>query len=413
MAVKALRSVLLLLLLSFFCYTSSWAVEIRGRSSTQFLWYNDFYNGRQIDFAQYLRIAATNIDQAGKFSLYGYGRAGVVLQNADDNDKGANGRLYYLYGDYRNVGNKVDVRVGRQFTNLSAESALIDGVRFDVKNAGPLGFTLLGGRNVVFGLNGELTHPGDYAFGMSAYLQGLRNTDLDVSWFRKWDQYDVARDMLGASFKQYLLNNLKLYGNARYDVVGEVFSELLGGIKYFPLASLTLTGEFYQSYPTFDTTSIFSVFAVNQYKEALVRADYTISEKLGVYGGYKRQDFGDDSGQSDVYTVGLTLRPLEILTIDIDYDHTNGYGGDLNGGTVDVSLDATKELRLSGGMAYDVYQRSFFADGMTDTQTSKNYWIGAKYKLNKQMTASLRLDDNVNVTSDNDWQGRFIFDYDF
>ena len=113
----------------------------------------------------------------------------------------------------------------------------------DVKNVGPLGFTFLGGRNVVFGLNGEMGHTGDYATGTAMYLQGFQNTDLDISWFRKYDEYDVARDMLGASFKQYLFNTVKLYGNARYDMVSEVFSDLLGGVKVFPTANLSLTGE--------------------------------------------------------------------------------------------------------------------------------------------------------------------------
>lgn len=415
MGMKVFKRVLLLLLVSLLCVANSWAVEFRGRSSTQFLWFNDFYNGRQIEFAQSLRVAATNIDKAGKFSLYGYGRVGATLQNGDDanNDDRANGRLYYLYGDYRDIGGKVDVKLGRQFTNLSADSSLIDGARFDIKNAGPVGFTFLGGRNVIFGLNGEMGHTGDYAAGAAMYLQGFQNTDLDISWVRKWDQYDVARDMLGASFKQYLFNSVKLYGNARYDMVSEVFNDLLGGIKVFPLANLSLTGEYYQSYPTFDTTSIYSVFAVNRYKEAIVRADYTVNEKLAVNAGYTRQDFGDDEGWGDVYIVGFTLRPLDTLTIDIDYDRRSGYGGDLNGGTLDVNFDATKELRLGAGVAYDVYQRSSFPIGMTDAETVKNYWLAAKYKLTKSMTTALRVENSVNKTYDSNMQGRFVFDYDF
>jgi hypothetical protein len=412
MGLKVLRCILLLQIGLFLLIADSGAMEVKGRSSTQFYWFNDYYNGRQIEFAQYLRVAATGIDKAGKFSLYGYGRAGATLQNGDDannNDDRANGRLYYLYGDYRDIGGKVDVKLGRQFTNLSAESSLIDGARLDIKNAGPVGFTFLGGRNVVFGLNGELGHTGDYAAGMSFYLQGFQKTDLDISWFRKWDQYDIARDMLGASFKQYLFNTVKLYGNVRYDMSSEVFSDLLGGIKVFPLANLSLTGEYYQSYPTFDTTSIYSVFAVNQYKEAIARVDYTVNEKLAVNAGYTRQDFGDDEGWGDVYIVGCTVRPLDTLTIDIDYDRRSGYGGNLNGGAVDVNYDATKELRLAAGIAYDVYQR----DSMTGEETARNYWLGARYKLTKSMSASFRIADSVNKTYENNWQGRFVFDYDF
>ena len=410
MGTKVLRRLLLLLLIPLLGTANGWAAEIRGRSSTQFLWFNDYYNGKQVEFAQYLRFAATNIDQAGKFSLYGYGRGGAVLTNGDGmNGDGASGRLYSLYGDYRDVDGKLDVKLGRQFTNLSADSSLLDGARFDLKNVGPVGFTFLGGRNVVFGLNREMGHAGDYAAGMAMYLQGFKNTDLDISWFRKYDQYDVARDMLGASFKQYLFNNVKLYGNARYDMVSETFSDLLGGIKFFPTSSLSLTGEFLQSYPVFDTTSIYSVFAVNLYKEALIRADYTVSEKLAVNAGYTRQDFGDEGGWGDVYIVGVTIRPLETLTIAIDYDRRSGYGGDLNGGVLELNYDASQQLRLAAGVAYDVYQR----DNMTGEETAKNYWLGAKYKLTKSMSASLRVEESVNKTYDSNVQGRFVFDYDF
>ncbi len=411
MVMKTLQRVLCLLVISLLFVANSWAVEIRGRSSTQFLWFDDFYNGRQTELTQYLRVAATGIDAAGKFSLYGYGRAGATLQNGDDiyNDDRTNGRLYYLYGDYRDIGGKVDIKVGRQFANLSADSSIIDGASFDVKNVGPVGFTFLGGRNVIFGLNGEMGHTGDYAAGVAMYLQGFQTTDLDISWFRKWDQYDVARDMLGASFKQYIFNTVKLYGNARYDMVSEVFNDLLGGIKVFPLANLSLTGEYYQNYPTFDTTSIYSVFAVNRYKEVVARADYTLNENLAVNAGYTRQDFGDDDSRGDVYILGCTLRPLATLTIDLNYDRRSGYGGDLNGGALDVAYDATKELRLAAGLAYDVYQR----DNMTGEETAKNGWLGAKYKLNNSMSASLRVEDSVDKSDENNWQGRFVFDYDF
>ena len=410
MGMKAWRVLSYLLLISLLCAANAWALEIRGRSSTQFLWFNDYYNGREIELAQYLRFAVTNIDKDGKFSIYGYGRVGAFLSNGDrENEDRGNGRLYYLYGLYRDIGGRLDVKVGRQFNNLSSESALIDGASFDLKNVGPVGFTFLGGRNVVFGLNGEMGHTGDYATGMAIYLQGFPNTDLDISWFRKWDEYDVARDILGASFKQYLFQNMKLYGNARYDIVSEVFSELLGGLRYFPTANLSFTGEYYQSYPTFDTTSIYSVFAVNRYKEALFRADYTISEKLAVNFGYTRQDFGDDDGWGNVYIVGFTFRPFDALTIDLDYDRSTGYGGDLNGATLEANFDATPQLRLAAGVAYDVYQR----DSMTGEETARNYWLGARYKMTKSLSASLRVEQSVNKTYDSNMQGRFTVDYDF
>ena len=297
---------LLRLLLSLFLLTAStaWGAEIHGRSSSQLLWFNDFYNGRQIELAEYLRLSVTKLDPCGNLGIYGYGRGTQDFTNGE----GLNGRLYFLYGEYRDLYDKLDIRVGREFVNLSAGTTIIDGAQVDVKNVGPVGLTLLGGRDVIFGYNGELGHEGNYAVGASAYLAGFRKTDLDVSWFRKWDQGDVSRDIVGASFKQYLLDSVKIYGYGRYDLTGEVFNEVLAGVKYFPSTSLILTGEWYQSYPTFDTTDVFSVFAVNRYQEGVLRADYTINQMIAVYGGYQRQEYGDD-GSADVFNAGVVLKP--------------------------------------------------------------------------------------------------------
>ena len=89
---------------------------------------------RQIELNEYLRFSITNIDKAGKFSIYGYGRGSQDFTNGE----GLNGRLYYLYGDYRDLFDKVDFKIGRQFVNLAAGSAIIDGGQVDLKNVGPL-----------------------------------------------------------------------------------------------------------------------------------------------------------------------------------------------------------------------------------------------------------------------------------
>ena len=406
MGVKGLSRILLAVLL--LTASTAWSAEIHGRSSTQLLWFNDFFNGRTTELAQYLQLSITKLDKDGKFSIYGYGRGTQDLTSGD----GLNGRLYYLYLDYRDLFDKADIKLGRQFVNLSAGSTIIDGAQVNLKNIGPVGFTVLGGRDVVFGLNGEISHEGNYALGMAAYLTGFRKTDLDISWLRKWDAGDVSRDILGASVKQYLFNQVKLYGNARYDLTSEVFNELLGGVKYFPTANLILTGEWYQSYPTFDTTDIFSVFAVNRYQEGVFRADYTINEKISVHAGYSRQDYGDGDGEANVYEAGCTLRPINSLSIGLAYDRHDGAGGNLDGGTFDVTWDATKALQLAGGLTVDAYDRDFFPSTSGD-QKAQKYWLGGKYRLTKNMSASLRIEDDINVTYNNNVQGRFIFDYTF
>lgn len=381
------------------------AAEIHGRSSTQLLWYNDFVTGDEVTgLGQYLQLSVTKVDPAGRLSFQGYGR----LSQDFGNGEGLNGRLYYLYGDYRNLYDLADLRLGRQFVNYAAGSALVDGGRIDLKNVGPVAFSAMGGRNVFFGLDGEATDSNDFVWGVAANLANLKSTDAELSYFMKLDDAGIARDQVGATVKQYLLNSLKLYGNARFDLAHETFSEVLAGLKYFPSSELVLTGEWYQSYPMFDNSSIYTVFSVDRYQEALFRVDYTVSPMLGVNAGYNWQDYGEGE-DADVYQLGARIRPLEALLISLGYDFRNGYGGKLNGGAAEVVYTPVPPLELAAGMHYDTYER----DRSTGRETARRYWGGGKYRLSKTMSASLRIEDNVNHRFESDWSGRAVFNYDF
>jgi hypothetical protein len=386
--------------------SSSWAVEIHGRSSTQFESFNNIFSGdrRQSELSEYLRFSVTDIDKAGKFSLYGYGRAGQDFSAGE----GLTGRLYYLYGDYRDLYDKIDFKIGRQFVNLAAGSAIIDGVQVDLKNVGPVAFSILGGRDVLFGLNGELGYGGNTAMGAAAYLTGFKKTDAELSWFRKTDRGDVSRDLLGGSFKQQIFNCLNVYANARFDLVSETFNEVQAGVKYFPTSGLIFSGEFFQSYPQFDTTSIYSVFAVDRYQEGVLRVDYNYNEMLSLHAGLSREMFGEGA-DALVWRVGTGFRPFAPLKINVEFDDRQGYYGKTNGIIADVTLDIDKKSQVSAGIDYDVYQR----DSMTGDEIARRYWVAGKYKIAKNMAVSGRIQDDVNVTYTKNISGRFAFDYDF
>jgi hypothetical protein len=397
------------LLIGFAGVHNAWAAEIHGRSSTQLIWYNDIVDSsKQLDIAEYLRVAVTGIDSEKKITINGYGRAVYNTKDSSISDgKEVNTRLYYFYADYRDFLGNTDVRLGRQFVNLSAGSALVDGVEANIKNMGPVGATVMAGRNILFGEEGNLTSHSS-TLGASLYLSGVKNTDLDVSFFRTYDYSEISRDILGASFKQYLFGSLKAYANARYDLTAEVFNEVLLGVNYFPVLSLMLTGEHYESYPTFDTTSIYSVFAVNQYQQNLIRAEYAANAWLDLSGAYSMEDFGDGEDAS-LYEVGIKLRPAVNVTIGLFHDSRSGYGGKLDGYKIYGEYRKFGKWNVAGGIDYDSYQR----DNMTGQETAKKYWVAGRYVFAKNMSGSIRLEDNVNVNYSKDMQGRLTFDVDF
>jgi hypothetical protein len=385
----------------------AWSAEVHGRSSTQYLWFNDYFTGdKHAEFGQYLSLSVTKIDTAGKLSLTGYGR---LTQGVHESGE-FNSRLFYLYGDYNNLFDKVDVRLGRQFVNYAAGSALVDGGKIDLKNVGPVAFSVMGGRNVIFNLDSEASSNNNFVWGIAANLTGYKNTDAELSYFMKLDDAGIARDQIGGSFKQYLFNSLKVYANARLDMTSERFSDMLVGLKYYPTADLVLTGEWYLSNPIFDNSSIYSIFAVNRYQEGILRADYKINDKISVNAGYSKQIYGDgDDADADVYSIGTRIRPIEKVLINLNYNYQDGYGGKLNGGVFDVAYEPIKSLELAAGIHYDTYER----DRATGRETARKYWVGSKYRITKNMSASVRVEDNVNQQYKEDWAGRAVFNYDF
>jgi hypothetical protein len=379
-----------------------WGADIHGKSSTQFSFYDDYFTGRQVELTEYLRLSVTDVDKEKKVSFYGYGRGSQDLTGGD----GLHGRMYYLYGEYRDLFNVMDVRAGRQYVNLSAGSAIIDGGQVEFKGIPNVNVTVLGGRDVVFGEQTEINTLG-YDFGVSASLAGFKKTDVDLSYLLKRRDGD-ARETVGASFKQYLFDSVKAYGDFKYDIPSALFSQVTVGAKYFPTTSLILTAEYYESYPIFDSTSIYSVFAVNQYREASGRADYTINEKLSVNGGYTRQWYGD-GGAADVYHVGAGVNPFEHLRINAEYDKRTGYYGAADGIALDAAYELMKNAEVAAGFYYDVYTR----DALTGDDIARSYWVGGKYKLGKSMALSGRVQNDVNVRYSQNVSGRFVFDYNF
>ncbi|QEM67644.1 hypothetical protein FO488_05410 [Geobacter sp. FeAm09] len=126
----------------------SHAVEMNITSSTQYLWYRDFVADKtQNDVAEYMRLNGTKLDKDGKISFSGYGRVTKQVTSSED----LQGRLYYLYLDYRDaVKDHLDLRAGRSFVNSAAVSGTMDGLSVNLKNLGPFGVTAFGGREAIF-----------------------------------------------------------------------------------------------------------------------------------------------------------------------------------------------------------------------------------------------------------------------
>jgi hypothetical protein len=374
----------------------SHAAEVKLTSSTQYLWYQDLLaDKQQQDIAEYLRLNVTKIDKEGKLNIYGYGRATNTVSTSED----VKGRLYYLYVDYRDAFQEhLDIRAGRTYVNAAAISGTIDGAFVDLKNLGPFGVTAFGGRRVIFDEKQETGSREDGMMGMSVYLDTVKSTHVELSYGRKYAEGDLARETVGLDFSTTPIAKTNFYGRVKYDTSAETYNEVLFGAKVAPVKDLVLRAEYYESYPTFDIASIYSVFAVEQYKELSFAAEYQLFQNYRVSAKYAREDYGADAN-GDLFQVGLLARPVKDLTLNVQYENRTGYAGKLSGIRLYGEYKMQKASLLAG-IDYDDFRREASREG-----SAKKYWAGVNYEFNKIFSAVVRMEDNTNFTYDHSYQG--------
>jgi hypothetical protein len=373
----------------------SHAAELNLTSSTQYLWYQDFLADKnQNDVQQYLRLNVTRLDKEGKASIFAYGRATQQVTS----DDGLQGRLYYLYFNYRDAfSDHLDLRLGRTFVNSAAVTGSIDGLFLDLKNLGPLGITAFGGREVLFQDKKEIGG-GNSMSGASVYLDTAKSTHVELSYGNKYRNSDLARESVGLDYSTTPFEMFNTYGKVKYDTISEHFNELLFGAKLVPLNDLMLRVEYYQNRPTFDNNSIYTIFNVDKYREVSAVLEYALNANYRFNLKYAKEFFGE-GGEANVYDVGLVARPLKDLTIAGSYEKRDGFSGELSGFRLNAGYDIAK-ARIKAGIDYDDFTRQ---DSRGDT--AKKYWTGADYQFNKLIGLTARVEWDVNYRDRDAWQG--------
>jgi hypothetical protein len=389
------------------------AGPLQMNTSTQFLWGDDLLGDSQAIVAQYLRF--TYKPEGKNYSLTGYGRLwqdlGTPLVRSDDFE----GRLYYLYLDYKPLDN-LALRLGRQYVNFSAGSSIMDGVALNVDNLGPVGITVAGGRDVVYSLDSEYSSANNYVIGLDVHLQGVRSTQAGVSYVRKYVEGYLAREEFGLNFR-YFYKWVSPYAEIRYDRLSETFDEQTAGLDIFPFSNLMIKGEYYQSYPTFDATSIYSVFAVDRYREYLVRAEYSgLPIPVTVFASYTNQVY-QEAADASVYSVGARAYPLDNMTLNGSYNYREGYSGfdgvtgdskgRLSGFEFNGSYRFMKDLAAFVGIQYDTYNRP----ELNGNNYATRYWAGGQWIASKNISLSARIENSIDENFDHRTLGRFSVDW--
>lgn len=399
-----LRCALFAALVFSACFISPAAADpLTVHGSTQFLWGDDLLDESQAILAQYLRF---DYRPEGKYySMAGYGRVWDDFSGGSIRDNGLSGRIYYLYLDYAKK-EDLSFRLGRQFVSFTAGSSIIDGLSVDIRDLGPVGITLSGGTDVTYSLESDHSRIGNYFTGIDIFLEKIESTQLGVSYVRRYDEGDLAREEFGLNARYYY-KFLSPYTELRYDRLSESFDEAVVGVDFFPVEFLMIKAEYYHSYPTFDSTSIYSVFAVDKYQEYHLRAEYSFEDTpLILYASCVKQLY-EDSDNADLYLLGASFNPTEKILVSASVDYRSGYGGKLLGFEAYGDYNFSKKLLLSAGAQYDAYSRPDYSGD----DYAQRYWAGGSWVFNDKTSVDARLEANINENFEHNYLGRVALNW--
>lgn len=382
------------------------ATTISGQSSTVFEWFDTAEEKTATPFYQYLQLNMGDMGGSG-WDFRGYGRLSDDLSDEVDADS----RLYYAYIQKRNALENLDVRLGRQFVVTTAGASIMDGVNFDVRNLGPVDVRFFGGGDAKF--NEYYSSDLMIAGGEISSDRLFENFLARFSYVQKWDDGDPTHKLLGLDLDYTFPKLMLFYSETQYSWLTEEVTYFLLGAKYHQNPKWSLRGEYLYSLPVFSSTSIYSVFAVDDYEEVMIEYIYRLGFGLNAFGRYTHE-FYESLEDANVYEIGIEkIRTEKISGYLAGIYRLDDDGQDLKGVEAHVGYLFTDFLEIGVGANVDVLERQigFLGEIYDDSEetTSRRYWVDFTNYFNDKMNFQAKVESITSDIWDQYWRGRLRF----
>ena len=352
--------------------TVATAQVLNGRSITS------FYTWQQFDTVNSSKTLVRGFESVlldiaqGDFALHTHVQAASMLQDGLGKDKEF--RLFNLYGQWRDIGDAVDLSFGRLPYYAGAGNGTLDGLLttlrlFEKK----LRLTAYGGANVPLDLAvddwGPLAH--NFTLGGQVITTAIPDVRLGVSFvsrqrsrpgyvgirpdalFNPVSQYielDPLKEQLVSSDVAYWVSNLYFYGRYDYNVKTKKTQRGQAGVRYSMSDRLSISADFIHRAPRVMYNSFFTVFNASSVDELEAGADYMITPSVRAFGRFGYVDYVDD--RSFRYTCGVAHQYISLT-----YRGGAGYAGELNSASLQGSYPLLDYLLVpTVGVSYLTYK---------------------------------------------------------
>jgi hypothetical protein len=376
------------------------AANISGRSSTVIEWFPDADEETAVPVYEYILLNVRDIDDNG-MNFKGYGRLATDTQDRVDVDS----RLYYAFLEKKGIFNgSTDFRLGRQFVTTTAGASVMDGLDLTFKNVGPVNFRIFGGGNTTYY---ESYDADDLIWGAEItglFLQARLN--LGLSYVQTWDDSALTKELIGIDFDYDNKETINVYSEFQFNYINNVVSYFLVGGKYYKSPKWNLRTEYLYSLPVFDSTSIYSVFAVDKYQEFMGEYAYNIALGLRAFGRFTHE-FYEEFSDANVFEAGIEKIRTEKFSGYLTGVYRNDEDGqDLKGFKVRVAWMFSTKIQAGVGANVDVLDRRIDYENNEDETTSNLVWLYGTYSFTDRVNVQLKLERASSELWDEYYRGR-------
>jgi hypothetical protein len=389
-------------LVLLFCISvgKSQAATFSGRSSTVLEWFDDPSDETAVPVYEYLLFNVLDIDNKG-MNFKAYGRLATDTRDVVDVES----RLYYAYLEKKNLfKNRLDLKFGRQFVITTAGASLMDGLDLKFKNLGRFNFRLFGG--------GDATYYEDYdkddlVWGAEVNGLFLKETlNLGLSFLQKWDESELAKELIGFDLDYTKKNLINVYSEIQLNYLNNVVSYFLVGTKYYKNPKWYLRTEYLYSLPVFTSTSIYSVFAVDEYQELMAEYTYNIALGLRAFGRFTHE-FYQEFSDADVFEAGIEkIRTEQFSGYLAGVYRNDDDGQDLKGIKLRAAWMFNKKFQAGAGADIDVLDRRIDFDNNEDETTSSLLWLYGTVFVTDRVDVQLKIERGESDLWDEYYRGR-------
>jgi len=368
---------------------------VSGRSSTEIEWFDTGGGETAVPAYQYLLLNVRDLGVEG-LDFKGYGRLSGDLNDEIDADS----RLYYAYLEKKGIFGDLDAKLGRQFLSTTAGASLMDGLHLDWRNLGPVGVKVFGGGDVSFyeGYNAK-----DLIDGVEVYGRFFESLDLSVSYLQRWEESELANELFGLDVEYDFRKMLTLSSETQFNYLSNAVSYFTFGADYHRDPDWSLRAEYLYSLPVFSSTSIYSVFAVDEYQEALAELSVRLAPGLRSFARYTHE-FYQEVDDANVIEAGIEKIRTERLSGYLTATYrADDEGQDLYGFKGRAAWLFCKYLQAGVGVHVDVLERRIED---TDETTSSRIWVDATTYINKKVNVEAKLERTESDLWDDYYRGR-------